>query len=224
MLDNFFILYPPFLHPYRQNNDRAMDQRKTKKIIGRTDCTLDTISTWLRQQVSSNYAILFKVFELFSIIMIMKWKHIQKSLQWRHNGRDSVSNHQPRDSLLSRFIRRRSKKTSKLRVISLCVGNSPETGEFPAQRTSNAEKFSIWWRHHMRIRPWDIHRHNIFYFIFTVVLCSIVLGNFRNFGMTVYHNQGAHRSFQMCPSDAEKAPNPPLKAIGSTCGDLCKVE
>ena len=47
------------------------------------------------------------------------------------------------------FIRRRSKKTSKLRVTGLCVGNSPGTGEFPAQRASNAENVSIWWRHHL---------------------------------------------------------------------------
>ena len=39
-------------------------------------------------------------------------------------------------------------KTSKLRVTGLCVGNSPVTGEFPAQRDSNAENVSIWWRHH----------------------------------------------------------------------------
>ena len=43
---------------------------------------------------------------------------------------------------------RRSKKTSKLRVTGLCVGNSPVTGEFPAQRASNAENVSIWLRHH----------------------------------------------------------------------------
>ena len=43
---------------------------------------------------------------------------------------------------------RRSKKTSKLRVTGLCAGNSPVTGEFPAQRASNAENVSIWWRHH----------------------------------------------------------------------------
>ena len=48
-----------------------------------------------------------------------------KALQWRHNGRDSVSNHQPRECLLSRLIRRRSKKTSKFRVTDLCAGNSP---------------------------------------------------------------------------------------------------
>ena len=40
------------------------------------------------------------------------------------------------------------KKTSKLRVTGLCAGNSPATGEFPAQKASNTENVSIWWRHH----------------------------------------------------------------------------
>ena len=70
------------------------------------------------------------------------------SLQWRHNGRDGVSNHQPHDCLLNRLFKRRSKKTSKLRVTGLCAGNSPVIGEFPAQMASNAENDSIWWRHH----------------------------------------------------------------------------
>ena len=42
------------------------------------------------------------------------------------------------------------KKTSKLRVTGLCAGNSPGTGEFPAQMASYAENVSIWWRHHER--------------------------------------------------------------------------
>ena len=71
------------------------------------------------------------------------------SLRWRHNERDGVSSHQPYDCLLNRLFRHRSKKTSKLRVTGLCVGNSPETGEFPAQMASNAENVSIWWRHHV---------------------------------------------------------------------------
>ena len=50
---------------------------------------------------------------------------ILNTLRWRHNGCDSVSNHQPRECLLRRLIRRTSKKTSKLRVTGLCVGNSP---------------------------------------------------------------------------------------------------
>ena len=33
------------------------------------------------------------------------------------------------------------KKKSKLRVTGLCAGNSPGTGEFPAQRSSHAEMF-----------------------------------------------------------------------------------
>ena len=69
-------------------------------------------------------------------------------LQWRHNGRYGVSNHQPRDCLLNRLFGYRSKKTSKRSVTGHCAGNSPGTGEFPAQMTSNAENVSIWWRHH----------------------------------------------------------------------------
>ena len=76
------------------------------------------------------------------------------TLQWRHNGRGSVSNHQPHYRLLNRKFRRRSKKTSKLRVTRLCAGNSPATGEFPAQMASNAENVSIWWRHHQLWARW----------------------------------------------------------------------
>ena len=71
------------------------------------------------------------------------------TLQCRHNERDGVSNHRRRDRLINRLFRRRSKTTSKLRVTGLCEGNSPVTGEFPAQRASNAEIVSIWWRHHV---------------------------------------------------------------------------
>ena len=70
------------------------------------------------------------------------------SLEWCHNEHDSISNHHPHDCLLNRLSRHRSKKTSKLHVTCLCAGNSPGTGEFPAQRASNKENVSIWWRHH----------------------------------------------------------------------------
>ena len=39
------------------------------------------------------------------------------------------------------------KKTPTLRATGLCEGNSPVTGEFSAQKASNAENVSIWWRH-----------------------------------------------------------------------------
>ena len=73
---------------------------------------------------------------------------LRDSLQWCHNEPDGVSNHQPHYCFLKRLFRHRSKKLSKLRVTGLCEGNSPATGEFPAQRVSNTENVSIWWRHH----------------------------------------------------------------------------
>ena len=48
---------------------------------------------------------------------------ISLSLQWRHNGRDGISNHMCLDGLLNRLLRRRTKKTSKLRTTDLCEGN-----------------------------------------------------------------------------------------------------
>ena len=75
-----------------------------------------------------------------------------KPLQWHHNERDGISNHQPHECLLKRLFARRS----KLRVTGLYGGNSPVTGEFPAQRTSNTKNVSIWWRHHaMRCLMWS---------------------------------------------------------------------
>ena len=67
--------------------------------------------------------------------------YVNWSLQRRHNGRGDVSNHQPHDCLLNRLFRRRSKKTSKLRVTGFYEGNLPVTSEFLAQRASKAEKF-----------------------------------------------------------------------------------
>ena len=67
---------------------------------------------------------------------------LNSTIQWSHNEQGGVSNHQPLSG-------HRSKKTSQLRVTGLCEGNSPVTGEFAAQRASNAENVSIWWRHHV---------------------------------------------------------------------------
>ena len=64
-------------------------------------------------------------------------ENIPIPLQWRHNERDVVTNHRHLVCLLNRSFSGRSKKTSKLVI-----------GEFPAQRASNAENISIWWRYH----------------------------------------------------------------------------
>ena len=76
---------------------------------------------------------------------------LHSTLQWHHIGPNGVSNPQPHHCLFKRLFRHKSKKTSKLRVTGLCVGNSPVTVEFPAQMASNAENVSFWWRHHDEI-------------------------------------------------------------------------
>ena len=59
----------------------------------------------------------------------------------------------------------RSKKTSKLRVTGLCEGNSPVTGEFPAQRSSNAEKSSHFMTSSYDLRSWDTSIVKLFYHV-----------------------------------------------------------
>ena len=89
--------------------------------------------------------IIYRCYSWYTLV----WTFNHVSLRWRHNDHAGVSNHQPHGCLLNRLFRRKSKKTSKLRVTGLCAGNSPGTGEFPAQMASYAENVSIWWRHHV---------------------------------------------------------------------------
>ena len=71
------------------------------------------------------------------------------SFRWHHNELDGTSNHRRLDGLLSRWFRRRTKKTSKLHVTSHYEEISPVTDELPSQRASNAKNISIWWRHQL---------------------------------------------------------------------------
>ena len=84
--------------------------------------------------------------------MLQRIERLRSTLHWHHNERDGVSNHQLHDWLLNCLFGLRSKKTSKLRVTGrywpFCAGNSPVTSEFPAQKASNADYVSMWWRHH----------------------------------------------------------------------------
>ena len=105
-------------------------------------CATKEISRTI-QKYKSGIKEIFKHKNLHYLSIIMS-----TSLLWHHNECDSISNHQPHDCLLNRLFRRRSTKTSKLRVTGLCGGNSPGTGEFPAQMASNVENVSIWWDHH----------------------------------------------------------------------------
>ena len=79
--------------------------------------------------------------------IIVVWSNFQQ-LQWRHNECDGVSNHRRLDCLPNRLLKRRSKKTSKLRVTGLCEGNPPVTSGFPHKGSVTRKKVSIWWRNH----------------------------------------------------------------------------
>ena len=69
-----------------------------------------------------------------------------------YNGeRDVAWNHRRLHCLFISWFSCKSNKTSKLRVTGLCAGNSPVTGEFPAQKVSNAENVAIWWRHRVTL-------------------------------------------------------------------------
>ena len=68
----------------------------------------------------------------------------QTPLQRRHNGHDSVSRHQPHDCLRNRLFRQIKENIKAPRHWPLCG----KFTEVPAQMASNAEKVSIWWRHH----------------------------------------------------------------------------
>ena len=83
-------------------------------------------------------------------IVITVLSHRNGNIHHRHHCDVimGVPNHQPNDCLLDHLFGGRSKKTLNIRFTGLCVGNSPVTGEFPAQMASNVENVSIWWRHH----------------------------------------------------------------------------
>ena len=108
--------------PYVRRN--CSEQTLTANLIGPTlaqrgSWRLHVGPTW------AQYVLLSGEAQATSVMITLE---VSPTLQWRHNGRDSVSNHQPHDCLLNRLFRRKSKKTSKLRVTGLCAGNSSGTG------------------------------------------------------------------------------------------------
>ena len=73
---------------------------------------------WIIDQV------LIKVYNISWPSALLPISNLPIPLKWRHNDHGGVSNHQPHGCLLNRLFRRRSKKTSQIRVTGLCVGNS----------------------------------------------------------------------------------------------------
>ena len=71
------------------------------------------------------------------------------------------------------LFRRRSKKTLKLRLTGLCEGNSPGTGEFPAQLASNAENICNWWLHH--VDYYSLPKIRLYVYFFATWMCRTML-------------------------------------------------
>ena len=133
------------------------------------------------------------------------------SLLWRLYGHDNVSNHQPRDCLFNLSFRRRSKKILKPRVTGHCAGNSPVTGEFPAQMASNAENISNWWRHHcgdfrrhITSHKWPVTR-KIFPIddVIIVVISDVISLRLRHFDDTKLHGLRCTAYCTVKPTEAE---------------------
>ena len=115
---------------------------------------------------------------------IITWWNFSKilardTLQWCYKEHDGVLNHQPHNCFLNRLFSHRSKKTSKLRVTGLYSGEF--TGEFPTQRASNAENFSIWWRHH---DPIDYQSHHGVSVVSTGLVLDLRPANERRYFVT----------------------------------------
>ena len=103
-----------------------------------TDQNIVTPETWhFLPSTSSLVSITHILYEL-----LLQSAQIFHALQWSHNGRNGVSNHQPHDCLLKRLFRHTWNKHQSSSSLAFV------TGEFPAQRASNAKNASILWRHH----------------------------------------------------------------------------
>ena len=124
----------------------ATDLRRMSQNTFDDKSTQVHVMVWCRQAQLSSWRFLYHDLEI-------PWQRICIKLTFTFGAKRvpiyysdaimSVSDHRRLHCLLNCCFRRRSKKTSKLRVTYLCEGNSPVTGEFPAQRASNAENVAI---------------------------------------------------------------------------------
>ena len=118
-------------------------------------------------------------------IGIIKYDPLVVTLQRRHNEQESVSNYRCLYCLLNRLFRHRSKKTSNLRVTGLCEGNSPVTGQFPADTIALHSIPNI--SHRLFTGPW-----------FVVFHWCMVQVNFTHFFQSYISGTVAISSFTQC--------------------------
>ena len=142
-LDPCLYLYWP-VHALCLTNMHFVILRKFPSLaahFGNTVYNMRTQNAWLHASETSVYVSPQCVL-LSSSTGVLK-NGLYVTLLCRHNELNVVSNLRSLDGLLDRLLRRKSKKTWKLRVTGLCAGNSLLSGEFLSQRASNAENIPI---------------------------------------------------------------------------------
>ena len=87
------------------------------------------------------------------------------------------------DGLLNRLFRRRPKKTSKLRVIGLCVcvwggggGSSSDQWDSPHKGSVKRKNVSTWWRHHDNLK----HKSSWSTLVHVMVCCLTAASHYLN--------------------------------------------
>ena len=102
------------------------------------------------------------------------------TLQWRHNDHHGIWNHQLHGRLLNRLFRRRSKKTSKLRVTGFCVGNSPGPVNSPHKGPVTQKMFPFddvimkWcWIHAVHIKDQNMGYIKWYYILHPLLICCV---------------------------------------------------
>ena len=109
---------PCFLHP-------RTDPMKGESFLGGNHATSIVEIVGMLMFALYHVIVLIVLINMLIAMMSHSFEDIQvRTLQRRHNERNGISNHWRPDGLLNRLFRRRSKKTPKLRVTSLCQGNS----------------------------------------------------------------------------------------------------
>ena len=94
-----------------------------------------------QQRVNSNFSIVWVIYHL-AFCIVFEWEYHYSDVMMRAMASQITGVPIVSSTVCSR---RRSKKTSKLRV----TGLSELTGECPQQKASNGENVTIWWRHHV---------------------------------------------------------------------------
>ena len=127
------------------------------QITGNLSVCPTAVSSW-QQQIYQRSALLTLSGDWFNTRSVMTWEHFRHYwplMRWILPHYSDVIMDAMASLItsltsvyLTVFIHAQIKENIKVRVTGLCAGNSPETGEFPAQMASNTENVSIWWRHH----------------------------------------------------------------------------